>query len=146
MIACRGGRRWAKAALAVVMCVGTSAWAATDAGLPPVRTHGAVTYLSGGIGQDEQAAMKQAAGQYPLEVEFVETGPAHAFFSAGVQVTITDRAGNAVLDARSDGPFLLAMLPDGQYTITARNSASMKTRTVTIERDKHTRVVFDWRA
>lgn len=105
-----------------------------------------VTYMSGGIGLDQQAAMKQTAYQYPLELEFLESGEAHAFYAAGVQVTITDRTGNVVLDTRSDGPFLLATLPAGQYTISADNSGRVRARRVTIGRDKHTMVVFAWRA
>ena len=140
------GTRLTTGVLAAALSIATSGWAATDANLPPVRTQGEVTYMSGGVGLDQQVAMKQTAYHYPLELEFLEDGEGHAFFAAGVQVTITDRTGNVVLDARSDGPFLLATLPDGQYTISADNSGSVKTRRVTIGRDKHTMVVFTWRA
>lgn len=44
--------------------------------LQPV-TSGAVTYLSGGIGQDESTAIQQAAKNYSLELEFVKIGRAH---------------------------------------------------------------------
>lgn len=140
------GIRLTTGVLAAALSIATSGWAATDANLPPVRTQGEVTYMSGGIGLDQQAAMKQTAYRYPLELEFLEDGEAHAFYAADVHVTITNRTGNILLDARSDGPFLLAMLPDGQYTISAENSGSIKARRVTIERDKHTMVVFAWRA
>ncbi len=140
------GIRLTTGVLAAALSIATSGWAATDANLPPVRTQGDVTYMSGGIGLDQQAAMKQTAYLYPLELEFLVDGEAHAFYAADVHVTITNRTGNILLDARSDGPFLLAMLPDGQYTISAENSGSIKARRVTIERDKHTMVVFAWRA
>jgi len=132
--------------MAAALCMVTNAWAAMDADLPPVQTEGKVTYLSGGIGLDQQAAMKQAANEYPLELEFLESGEPHAVFAAGIQVTITDRTGKVVLDAHSDGPFLLARLPDGQYTISADNTGRVETRRVIVERGKHRTVVFEWRA
>ena len=143
-------QRLTTGAMAAALCMVTNAWAAMDADLPPEQTQGKVTYLSGGIGLDQQAAIKQAANEYPLELEFLESGEAyavpHAVLTAGVQVTITDRTGKVVLDARSNGPFMLARLPDGQYTISADNTGRVETRRVTVERGKHRTVVFEWRA
>jgi hypothetical protein len=133
-------------AMAAALCMVTNAWAAMDADLPPEQTQGKVTYLSGGIGLDQQAAMKQAANEYPLELEFLESGGPYAVFAADVQVTITDRTGKVVLDARSNGPFMLARLPDGQYTISAENTGRVETRRVIVERGKHRTVVFEWKA
>lgn len=132
--------------LAAALCVATTGWAGIAVDLPPVRMQGGVTYMSGGIGLDEQAAMKEAASEYSLELEFVESGEAHEFLTASVQVKIVDRAGKVVLDARSDGPLLLAMLPAGQYTVSAENSGSVKTREVSIVRNRRTTVMFQWRA
>ena len=139
-------QRLTTGAMAAALCMVTNAWAAMDADLPPEQTQGKVTYLSGGIGLDQQAAIKQAANEYPLELEFLESGEGHAVLTAGVQVTITDRTGKVVLDARSDGPFMLARLPDGQYTISAENTGRVETRRVIVERGKHRTVVFEWRA
>jgi len=139
-------RRLTTGAMAAALCMAASGWAAMDADLPPEQTQGNVTYMSGGIGLDQQAAMKRAANEYPLELEFLESGEAHAVFTAGVQVTITDRTGKVVLNARSDGPFLLARLPDGQYTIRVENTGKVETRQVSIERGKHRTVVFEWKA
>lgn len=140
------GKRLKLGVMAAALCVTGSGWAATDANLPPMRTQGEVRYMSGGIGLEQQEAMKQAAYQYPLELEFLERAETQAFYAAGVRVTISDRTGKIVLDTRSDGPFFLAMLPAGRYTISAESSGSVKTRQVTIERDKRTMVVFAWKA
>jgi hypothetical protein len=139
-------KRLTTGAMAAALCMVTNAWAAMDADLPPEKTQGKVTYLSGGIGLDQQAAIKQAANEYPLELDFLENAEVRTVFTAGVQVTITDRTGEVVLDARSDGPFMLARLPDGQYTISADNTGRVETRRVTVERGKHRTVVFEWRA
>ena len=143
-------KRFVTGAMAAALGMAATGWAAMDADLPPEQTQGKVTFLSGGIGSDQQAAMKRVASEYPLELDFLESGDAHATsraaFAAGVQVTITDRTGQVVLDARSDGPFLLATLPDGSYTIRAENAGKIETRQVMVERCKHRTVVFEWKA
>ena len=135
------------AAATLALCLGARAGAATDVDvLPPAHTQGSVTYSSGGIATDQQAAMRRAASDYPLEVTFVESNAGHGLFTADVHVTITDRAGNIVLDTRSDGPYLLARLPNGRYTITADNTGRITSRQVTIEPGIHRAVIFDWKA
>jgi len=114
--------------------------------LPPEHTQGAVVYRSGGIGADESAAMKAAAGHYPLEVLFAErneTGT--AAYEAGARISIRDDKGKEVLSTVSAGPFLLARLPAGRYTLTAWRNGDARTRTVTIGPQRHERVVFEWR-
>src|SRR3989442_14730251 len=92
------------------------AFAALPSALPPEQTQGAVTYVSGGIGQQEAQAFEAAAAQYPLALEFALKHAPRAEFTASVHVIVTDVKGQHVLDTRSDGPFLLAKLPAGRYT------------------------------
>jgi hypothetical protein len=137
--------RWMTAALAAALC-STGALAATGANLPPEQTSGAVTYLSGGMGKDQQTAIKHAAAKYPLELEFFRMGKAPSADMTGVPVTIKDQAGKVVLDTRSDGPLMLAKLPDGKYTITAQNNGKSEVRHVTVAQGKHRTVIFRWAA
>jgi hypothetical protein len=119
--------------------------AAADA-LPPEHTHGAIVYRSGGIGAGESAAMQAAAGRYPLEVLFAEReASGAASYSAGDRLSIRDAGGKELLSTVSNGPFLLAHLPAGRYTLTAWHNGKAQTRAVTIG-GQHVRVVFEWRA
>ena len=137
--------RCLKGGLAAALCAATGAWAATSASLPPEQTSGPVTYLSGGVGEDQQAAMQQAATKYPLELWFTQGAKAAEVFMANVPVTIKDRTGKVILDARSDGPLMLAKLPDGRYTITAQHSGKTERRKVKIEHGRQETVVFNWK-
>ena len=56
------------------------------------ETAGNVSYISGGVGEDEAAAMKSAAAGYPLELQFVQKATPRDEFLADVKVRITDRA------------------------------------------------------
>jgi hypothetical protein len=44
------------------------------------------------------------------------------------------------------GPFMLARLPDGDYTISADNHGRVTTKRVRVEQAKHQKVVFEWNA
>jgi len=122
------------------------AFAATSVALPPAQTQGMVTYRSGGIGHDEAQAFAAAASQYPLALEFAVKHQPRAEFTAGVHVIIKDAHSKPVLDTRSDGPFLLAKLPTGSYTVVAEWQRQTHTQMVHVNPAKPTHVLFLWTA
>ena len=112
--------------------------------LPPEETQGAVTYRTGGIGQSEAAAMQQAEKNYPLSLEFAERAGPKNWFLANVEVTIKDQHGNPALRTFADGPYLLARLPDGRYTVTATDNGRSETRQITVAAGKPDHLFFLW--
>ncbi len=119
-------------------------FAAAITNLPPEESQGMVKYRTGGVGQSEVAAMQQAEPQSPLALEFVEHAKPRNEFLANVEVTIKELRGGTALRTYSDGPFLLAKLPDGKYTVTATDEGKSQTREVTIAAGKPERLVFAW--
>ncbi len=88
----------------------------TPAALEP-QTKDGITYLCGGVGEDESAYMKQAAKRdYDLIMTFAERS---GNYLANVNVTIRDNRGNTVLETRCDAPMLLVDLPAGSYRLHA---------------------------
>ena len=112
--------------------------------LPPAHEQGPVTYISGGIGKDQAKAMNHVAKYYPLELEFLHKARPKDEYLADVKVRIKDRDQKMVLDVTSEGPFLLAKLPEGKYTISAEQNGIIETRDVQIASGKHRRLVFEW--
>lgn len=127
--------------------VTATAWCSAWAGnLPPVKTQGAVTYLSGGIGQDEARAVEAAAPRWPAVLEFVKNqAPSRqGAFLANVSVRITDPAHHTVLATVSDGPFVLARLAPGRYDVEATVEGRTLTRALHVAATGSTREVFVW--
>lgn len=88
--------------------------------LPPEHQAGAVSYVSGGVGEDQAHRFEAAFKRYPLVVRLFEgSGTSRAAFTAQARVTISDARGRQLLDTESDGPYLLARLPAGDYRIGA---------------------------
>ena len=132
------------AALMAVAIVTLPAVAADSNVSPAQGTQGKVSFVSGGVGEDEAAAMKSAAAGYPLELQFVQKATPRDEFLADVKVRITDRSKNVVLDTVTTGPFLLAKLPSGTYQVEADHRGVTKRQTVDIRSGKHQRSVFVW--
>lgn len=112
--------------------------------LPSERVQGQVSFITGGIGEDEATAFKNAAATYPLELLFVQKARPTDEYLADVVVTIRDRSGKLLLDTTAEGPFLLARLPAGKYKIEAAYRGERKYQTVEIRSGMHRRAVFVW--
>ncbi len=136
-------RRFA-VALALAGAAAGVAFASVDSALPEVQTQGGVSFITGGIGLDESNAMKQAESKYPLSMLFVEHGKPRDEYVAAVAVTVKDKQGNTQLETTTDGPYLLADLPAGQYTVSAVYDGKTENRNATVVAGKPRKLVFAW--
>jgi hypothetical protein len=130
--------------IVVIAGVLTSGNASAQTPLPPERTVGSVSYLSGGIGSDEAQAMREAAVDYPLSLELAATGggPRDEYI-ANAQVRIVDDHGSLLLDTRTQGPLLLVRLPAGTYAVDVGWNGIHRQKTVGIGgRPQHLLVEF----
>jgi len=121
------------------------AFADPEAQMPEQRTQGDVTYVSGGVGQDEVNAMEHAKAKYPLSMEFVQHAKPRDVYIANVEVTVTDKTGNVVLNTTTDGPYLLADLPNGKYTVSAVDEGGKSiVKHVNISHGKSEHLLLEW--
>lgn len=134
------------AAAVVGVAAAGSSFAAAHAALPPVHHEGAVEYLSGGIGSDEARAIEQAAGRWPLMLEFAVRGRPHAAFAADVDVAVRDARHHVVLHMAASGPLMLARLAPGRYVVEARYAGRVVTRSVRVVAGQPARATLLWPA
>lgn len=109
------------------------------------RMQGSIAYVSGGIGEDEAQAMKQAAAAYPLTLELAAPsgGPRDEYVS-DAKLEIRDRQGNAILSTTTEGPLVLIRLPSGTYTVDVAWNGAIKHKTVDVSSGKRQHVVFEF--
>lgn len=98
----------------------------------PVQTAGDIRYVSGGIGSDEVAAIKEQAGDFSLVLEFAERAGKRERYIADVNVDISGARGAPVLNVRTDGPFLLVDLPAGSYKVSATYKGITQSRIIQV--------------
>ena len=128
----------------VVLCAFAAAALAAEDALPPERSQGSVTYVSGGIGQDESDAMKAAASRYSLAIEMAAPASPRAQYVADVKIEIRDQRGATVLSTISDGPILLANLRPGRYTVNATKNGASQQRDIVVGSGARPRVMFSF--
>jgi hypothetical protein len=115
--------------------------AALAQSLPQPASQNGVSYITGGVGQDEVQAFRAAAPRYNLRMTFAsKTGS----YLSDVDVTITSGAGRPVLTVRTDGPFLFVRLPAGRYQIGAQRRHITETRRVQVPAHGGAEVRFYW--
>jgi len=114
------------------------------AALPAMQHQGEVQFLTGGVGKDEAESMRAAQPKFPLALEFVRKATPRDEYLADVEVTVLDHRGRSVLDAQADGPFLLARLPAGEYTVKAAHAGRTLDRKVRVTDHASARAVFVW--
>jgi hypothetical protein len=109
--------------MALAVCVMSPAIAAAQ----PKEQNG-VTYINGGVGTDEQNAMKALKADYNLRLTFAtkQTGA----YRSDVQLDIADTKGGSVLSVANAGPMFFAKLPPGTYRISASAEGKTFKRTV----------------
>ena len=135
--------RWMRAALIAAGISVPLSLAASAMASPEVQQQGVVSFVSGGVGEDELQEMKKLSPGYPLELLFVTKGEPQEYL-ADVKVQIKDKDGKIVLDTMSQGPFLLAKMLPGKYTISADHDGTVKRQIVQVAGAKTRRIVFVW--
>jgi hypothetical protein len=73
-------------------------------------------FVSGGVSNGELRDLQARKDEHRLSLVTVSERGAHL---AGVLVRIVDSSGNVALETEMDGPWLLADLPPGRYTLEA---------------------------
>jgi len=116
-------RALAHAALALAVCLTSPAVLAAQ----PKEQNG-ISYINGGVGQDEQNAMRALKADYNLQLTFAtkKTGA----YRSDVQLDIADAKGASVLSVANTGPMFFAKLPPGTYRISAAAEGKTFKRTV----------------
>lgn len=106
-----------------------------------VQEQQGVSFVSGGFGQEERDQLQAMQGQFNLRlVSALDAGN----YLAGVDVRIRDQEGSTLVETRTDGPFLMANLPAGTYTVVADYKGNEKERAVNVGGQGMTEVTFTW--
>lgn len=121
-----------------------SLWTADSAISAPLATHeksSEVTFITGGIGEDEVRQFREAAAGYNLRMTFATTSGSYL---SDVDVMISDAAGHSILAVRTQGPFLFVKLPPGRYGVAAQMPQMAEHRNVRVPTRGSVELNFHW--
>lgn len=128
--------------LLLISClISGTLWAQSPATALADRHYGAVTYVSGGIGDNERDEIRAREKDFNLRLLFCERD---GTYLADIDVRLANAKGETVLDAKSVGPFLLAQLPSGNYTVEVSSNGQRQQGKLSIPPKGRRESVFRW--
>jgi len=105
------------------------------------RQYGNITYVSGGIGDEERDEIRSRERNFNLKLLFAER---NGSYLGDVDVVLLNTKGDTVFDAKSVGPFLLMQLPGGRYVIKASMNGQTQQRRLSINVKERYDAIFRW--
>jgi hypothetical protein len=95
-----------------------------------VREENGISYVSGGVGDDQQNALASASNQFNMKLTMsMRDGK----YVGGGDIRIEDQHGKTVLDTHATGPMFLAKLPAGHYKVHVNAEGRTFTRDVNVQ-------------
>jgi hypothetical protein len=126
-------------ALLLVLCALASARTFAQTAPTPVARNG-VTYITGGIGEDEVQAFRAAAATYNMRITLASKS-GHYLSDVDIKITSGQRE---VLSVRTEGPFLFVSAQPGRYQIVAQDRTLTETKQVVVPARGGVDVRFYW--
>lgn len=108
--------------------------------MPAMQQQGNISYVSGGVGQEESSALESVKHNYNLRITSADkTG----HFFGDTHVVVSDMQQHALLDT-TGGPLFYASMPNGRYVVEGFSGGQSSKQTVTIASGKPASVHFSW--
>ena len=106
-----------------------------------VKQQGDVRYVSGGVSDEEQQAIKDLGEDFDLKLTFsTEEGK----YLSDVNVLIKDAQDNTVLETVTDGPLLYTNLTPGTYTVEASGFGQQFQKQAQVKDNQQEQLIFRW--
>ena len=121
-----------------------SSWSLAQ--IPETQYSQGISYITGGVGEDETVAILAEAKQWPLLLEMsqIENGRGVWIFGATIKIMSAAKK-QIVFDAQADGPYMLVNLTPGDYVIEATYEGVMQRRALSIKADSSQKISLFWK-
>jgi len=110
--------------------------------MPFIEAANGISYVTGGIGQDQQLGMKEARAYCNLRLTFAAKGSGE--YLADVHLRLQGAKGEALLDVEAAGPLFYVHLPAGKYVVIVERKGRSQTRSISIAKDSAKDLYFYW--
>jgi len=113
---------------------------------PPIQMAQGVEYMCGGTSKDEAAFMQMVSPRWAATLEFgINDSAQKGNFPARAAVQVREKyTGRPVMEAQSQGPYMLTRLDPGAYDVNVTLGGLTITQTLTVIAGVPARAVFMW--
>lgn len=129
--------------LALVLCLlaGSSVWAQ----IPQTQYSQGISYITGGVGEEESTAILTEAKQWPVLLELSQLENGRGVWIFGSQIKILNAQNAVVFDAKAEGPYMLINLTAGDYAIRASYQGVEQKRSISVKAGQSQKISIFWK-
>ena len=113
--------------------------------VPEAQRSQGVSYITGGVGEEESTAILAEAKQWPLLLELSQLESGRGVWIFGSQIKIANAKGAMIFDAKADGPYMLVNLDAGDYVIQASYQGVEQKRAISIKAGQPQKISIFWK-
>ena len=113
--------------------------------IPDTQYSKGISYISGGVGEEESQAILAEAKQWPLLLELSQLENGRGVWIFGAKIKILNTQNQVVFDAQADGPYILINLTAGNYQIEASYDGVVQKRLVLIQGAAPQKLAIFWK-
>lgn len=108
-----------------------------------LNTKNSISYMTGGIGEEDAAIMRANAKKFTLNLVFSEGTSGQSV--TDINVNIYNEQSETIFRIIGSKPMLYVNLPAGTYTILANNNGQKLRHKFTLEENMNQRIILNWK-
>ena len=114
--------------------------------IPDTQYSQGISYISGGVGEEESQAILAEAKQWPLLLELSQIENGRGVWIFGAKIKILNAKSQAIFDAQADGPYMLVNLPAGEYLLEGVYQGLVQKKSITVKTALPQKVNLFWKS
>lgn len=117
----------------------------TFAQIPGTQYSQGISYISGGVGEEESQAILAEAKQWPILLELSQLENGRGVWIFGAKIKILNTKNQVIFDAQADGPYMLINLPTGDYLLEGTYQDVVQKRAIVVKTAMPQKVNVFWK-
>ena len=113
--------------------------------IPPTQHANGISYITGGVGEDESSAIVAESKQWPLFLELSQLENGRGVWIFGAKIKIVNAKQQAIFEAQADGPYMLINLDAGDYLIEASYQGVTQKRAISVKANTPQKISLFWK-
>ena len=116
-----------------------------SAQVPPTMYSNGISYITGGVGEDESTAIVAEAKLWPLLLELSQLENGRGVWIFGANIKVVNANKQTIFDAQADGPYMLINLSAGDYVVVATYQGVEQKRSISVKANTPQKISIFWK-
>lgn len=113
--------------------------------IPATQHANGISYITGGVGEEESLAIVAEAKQWPLFLELSQLENGRGVWIFGADIKILNSKQQVVFEAQAEGPYMVINLDAGDYSIEASYQGVVQKRAISVKANTPQKVSIFWK-